>query len=88
MFTSANIEAVKKSFSSFGASAINQHYIGKSEQDVESFLVDVILKEKDKMKNQRHNFYTKYLEIKNGVSSAKNVIDDINKQLKLDLNHA
>lgn len=83
MFTSKEINSIKKSFSPFGTLAIEQHYIGKSIHDIEQFIKDVVIDGKDTMREQRNHFCFERLDISNGISVANNILSEIKKQLNI-----
>ena len=60
----------------FDKMAFNLHYKGRCEDDIESFINNVI-KGIDKMKNERLKFYDDYLIPPNGTSASDNIIHAI-----------
>lgn len=64
-----------------GRIAYNAHYHGRSREDVERFLEEVVLGGNDPMKAERERFYEKYLLPPNGRSAAQNILDEIERGL-------
>jgi CDP-glycerol glycerophosphotransferase (TagB/SpsB family) len=64
--------------SDFGKKAFNMHYKGSSNSEIENFIKNVVMENDDPMKNKRHEFYTKYLEVNNGVMVSTKIWDYIN----------
>ena len=60
----------------FGKKAFNIHYLGRCEDDIESFVINV-LQGKDIMKKEREKFYNDYLIPPNGKSASENIINAI-----------
>lgn len=60
--------------------AYDCHYEGKNENDIISFINDIVLKGKDTKQEMRVSFYNKYLKPPYGESVAQNIINDIKEQ--------
>lgn len=83
MYLCHDIEEVKKTKNEVGKAALDVHYIGKSEEDIVKFIEDVVLKDKDPMKEQREDFFNKNLLPPNGKTVAQNTMDEIMKSLDI-----
>lgn len=70
-------KSVKDRFNEFGKLALDIHYHANNERDIIEFLESVVCDEKDIKKNERLDFYKKYLVPPNGKSASKNIFDDI-----------
>lgn len=57
------------------------YYKGYSEEDIESFLKNVVIGGNDNMLEKRDAFYKKYILPPNGRLAAENIIDDLLKSL-------
>lgn len=66
----------EKDMNEFGRMAFDLHYKGRSEEDIESFINDVI-DGRDEMKEVREKFYNDYLLPPNGLSASDNIIKAI-----------
>lgn len=83
MYVSQDIALSKKYGNDFSKMAYDQHYIGKTYEDIERFIVEVVLEGNDTMKSSRDEFYSKFLLPPNGRSVADNTYDDIVKSIGL-----
>jgi len=83
MFMSKDFNNVRKNADDFGLRCLDLHHVGKSIEDAERFITDVILAEKDSMKNQREEFFSEHLLPPNGKTVAENIYDDMVKSLGL-----
>jgi CDP-glycerol glycerophosphotransferase (TagB/SpsB family) len=83
MYVSQNIALSKKYGNDFSKMAYDQHYIGKTYDDIERFIVEVVLEGNDTMKSSRDEFYCKFMLPPNGRSVADNTYDDIVKSIGL-----
>lgn len=57
--------------------ALKSYTIGYSQADIESFILDCVLGNKDPMRVIRHNFVAEYLTPPNSLSAADNIIKTI-----------
>lgn len=64
-------------FSHMGIEALKCYTMGHSEADIESFILDCVLGNKDPMRVIRHNFVAEYLTPPNSLSAADNIIKTI-----------
>ena len=61
---------------SYSREAFNLHYFGRSDSDIEAFIVDV-LNGVDPYRDPREKYYEKYLSPINGKSACDNIINAI-----------
>lgn len=71
MFVCQDLEAYKCMLNNFGKKALDMHYIGKTEQDIISFIEEKVLMGNDPMKPQRDVFYKQYLVPSHKMSVAE-----------------
>ena len=64
-----------------GLKAYASHYQGKTMEEIEHFLIEVVLNGNDPMKLQREQIYKEVLLPPNGCSVAENIINEIKKEL-------
>lgn len=86
MFTTNNMNAIRKGADDFGLKCLDLHYVGKSVSDIRSFIEDVVLNENDIMKSEREEFYNNYLIPPNGRTVADNIYYDLIETLGLSTN--
>ena len=75
MFITNNYEEHLEGKSEFGKLAMEQHYIGKDQEDIIQFIENVVLKGNDPMKAGREDFFKQYLFPPNGKTVAQNTMD-------------
>lgn len=75
MFITNNYEEHLEGKSEFGKLAMEQHYIGKDQEDIIQFIENVVLKGNDPMKAGREDFFKQYLLPPNGKTVAQNTMD-------------
>ena len=75
MFVSKHIEGHKMTLGNFGKKAIDMHYIGTNIEEIRSFIENVVLEGNDTMREERSNFYQKYLLPPNGKTAAQNTLN-------------
>lgn len=83
MYISQDIALSKKYGNEFSRMAYDQHYIGKTYDDILHFINDVVLAGNDVMKSSREDFYNNYLLPPNDRSVADNTYHDIVESLQL-----
>ncbi len=66
-----------------GKKAFAAHYHGVSAEDIEKFITDVVVNDKDTMQSVRNEFYQNILVPPNGKTVAENIIDEISKALNI-----
>ena len=64
-----------------GKAAFNSHYHGLCKEDIENFILDVVISGNDIMKEKRKEFFDENLLPPNGCSVAENIINEIKKEL-------
>lgn len=77
LFLTSNKSHLLSKLSKLGEDALNAHYFGKGIDDIEHFLLDVVLDGKDNMAETRKKVYSEYLLPPNGKSAAENIFDDL-----------
>lgn len=65
-----------------GKRAYHCHYHGTTIEDVRNFIDEVVLRGDDSMKPQREQFHNEVLLPPNGLTVAKNIINEIKKELR------
>ena len=60
----------------FGKRCFEQHYLGQSETEIESF-IKAVIREEDVKKEERELFYQNYLMPSNGKTACENIIEAI-----------
>lgn len=83
MYISQNINAYKSTLNEFGKKAIDLNYIGSSEKDITNFIEDIVLNGNDRLKEEREQFYNKYLLPPHNKSVAEYTYNHIITSLKL-----
>lgn len=73
----------EKNMNEMGKEAFHSHYIGLSIEDIERFIVDVVINGNDSMREKRERFFNENLLPPNGVSVAENIINEISKTLEI-----
>lgn len=81
MFISQDIDAYKNMLNDFGKITIDMHYIGKTENDIRQFIKNQVLQTIDPMKEQREDFFNKYLIPSHKLSVAEYTYQTIIKSL-------
>lgn len=82
MFMTKDIDYIRKNADDFGTECINRHYIGSSPEDAEHFIKDVILGNRDDLKDSRNAFFDRYLKPKDGRTVAENIYNDLKNSLR------
>lgn len=82
-FVSIDIEEIKSDHSKFGCAALDQHYIVKNEDDVLSFITQVVLAGNDSKKEQRTEFFENILKPNVTGTTSEFIVNDIKKSLGL-----
>ena len=77
LFTATDLEPITRSLNEFGQAAIQAHYQGEKNEDILSFLDQVVLKGQDTMADQRHVFYHQFLLPPGGKSVAENIYQNL-----------
>jgi len=79
LFTFSDLN-VRERFNEFGKLALEQHYHAYNENDILAY-INRVCDEEDIKKNDRKEFYNKYLIPPNGKSASENIYEDICKSL-------
>ena len=64
-------------FNDFGIMSFEQHYHGRTREDIEHFIEDVVLAGNDPMKESRERFFEQYLGPYNGALPSENIMKTI-----------
>ena len=75
LYVATDFERQVEEKNEFGRLAMRQHYVGTCEQDIISFIEDVVLAGNDPMKEGRLQFKKDYLLPPNGRTVAENTMD-------------
>jgi hypothetical protein len=81
MFITDKLDLMKAEADNFAKQVYDCYYIGKSEKDIEDFIVNVVLKDIDPLREARNNIYDKYLKPPCQTSVAQKTVDDLYKSL-------
>lgn len=81
MYIAHDIEAQLADKNNLGKMALQQHYIGRSKEDIMSFIENVVIAGSDPMKAERQQFKKDYLLPPNGKSVAENTLNVLVKAL-------
>lgn len=82
-FVSKDIDCLKLEHSKFGCDVLDQHYIVGNEEQVMTFVNQVVLDGKDIQKEQRTRFYETILKPNITGTTSKFIVDNIKKSLKI-----
>lgn len=83
MFMSREFERICQSADVFGNRCLNLHEVGKSIEDVEYFINDIILTGNDPKREERDRFFNECLLPPGGKTVAQNIYDDLVQSLGL-----
>ena len=81
MYVADNFEKQVEAMADFGKLAMQQHYVGKTEEDIVDFIEKRVLGNDDPIKQQRLEFVQEYLIPPNGKTVAQNTMDIFIKEL-------
>ncbi len=76
MYLIKNDDFISK-FSTFGLMSFNNHYHGRTEDDVRNFIESVVINGNDTMHEQREDFFNKYLAPNGGKMPSERIIETI-----------
>jgi hypothetical protein len=76
-----NDEAVEDRMNEIGKEAITKLYIGKSENDIEKFITDIIINGNDPMKNVRNDFFNSVIKPPNKKVASENIYNTIRSEI-------
>lgn len=80
-FTVSDLASLKEDHSDFGRMALDQHYIVGNEEEVLSFIEDVVLGGSDTMAQQRTAFFETVLRPNVNGKTSQFIVEDIKKSL-------
>lgn len=80
-FVTKDLQKLKDDHSEFGHAALSQHYIAQNEEDVYSFINDVVLGGKDTMLSQRTEFFENVLRPHSSSSTSEFIVNDMKQSL-------
>ncbi len=83
IFMSKDMNTVRGMADDFGNRCLDMHYIGNDSSDVENFIKEIVIGEKDPMSKKRTAFKKDMLTPPNGKSVAFNIYTDILQSLGL-----
>ena len=69
-------------FNDFGIMSFEQHYHGRTQEDIEHFIDEVVLDGNDPMKEGRERFYKEYLGPYKGALPSENIMKTIENLIK------
>lgn len=75
-------QKMEESLNELGRAGLEVHYRALSKNDIEDFIRQVVLEEKDPMKATRQQFFNDYLAPKNALLPSKIIIDEILKDIE------
>ena len=81
MYVANNFNEQISTKGELGQLAMLQHYVGKTHDDIISFIEDVVIGGNDPMKCGREEFYRKYLIPPHGKTVAENTVNILLKEL-------
>ena len=81
MFTSHNPASLTAGLTVLGEQAILAHYQGTTEDEIESFLNNVVIEGNDPMKQLRNDFRAKYLTPPDSGNVAENIYQELVKSI-------
>ena len=83
MFISTDYNSLLYDKNEFGKLAMNMHYMGKSREDIVTFIENVVLKGNDPMLKQRQDFRDNYLLPPNGKTVTENMLEVLLNSLNI-----
>lgn len=82
LFITENLEEVKKNANDFGIKCIDNHYMAFSCDQVEKFILDVVINGFDPKKEERNRFRREHLIPPEGETAAGNMYQEILRRIK------
>lgn len=82
-FVSKDITALKSELSDFGEDVLSQHYLLENQEDVVTYIEDVVLGGNDSLLFSRTGFFSEVLMPKATGSTSEIIVNDIKKSLKM-----
>lgn len=80
MYLCSETDMTRK-FNEFGINSFNCHYHGRTKEDIERFLKDVVLEGKDPLKPARDQFFEDYLKPKDGLLPSQKIIQVLEEMI-------
>lgn len=77
LFTARDIECIREPLNELGRAALDAHYFAHTESEIRQFIDHVVLDGEDTKKEDREQFFQKYLLPPNGKTVAFNIYDNI-----------
>lgn len=74
---------MESEFCPFGIESYRKHYHGSSKEDIERFIVDVVITENDTMFDAREQMINRYLLPPDGKFASEKIIDFIEKKIAI-----
>ena len=81
MFVTRDIERAKSYVNEPGKRAYDAHYVGKTLDDVQNFVDQVVLGGNDTKQTDRQQFFSSFLEEADGLTVAQHIYDDMVRSL-------
>lgn len=81
LFITKDISVIRDDSCVFGNKCLDMHYVAKETNDIIDFIEKVVLEDNDILRNNRDEFFTKYLLPPNGMLTSENVYNDIVKSI-------
>lgn len=82
-FVTSTLEGLFSKYSSMGVEALKQHYLVTTEDEIISFIEDVVLGGKDTKQEQRTRFFNTQLAFNQSMTTSQFVVQDIMNGLGL-----
>ncbi len=76
-----NDDFVFERFNDVGKMALSNHYIGKCSDDIENFVLNVIIGGNDHMKNDRIDFFNSVIKPPNNITASENIFNHLKSEL-------
>jgi len=76
-----NDESVEDRMNEIGKEAITKLYIGKTKNDIEKFILDVIINGDDPMKNERNKFFNSVIKPPHNKMASNNIYNNIRSEI-------
>lgn len=83
IYTTSHLQDVKNVQTEFGQKCLDLHYLGTTENEIKSFIENIVLNGKDSLKNARESFVRENLLPPHGSSVAENIYESICKSLSI-----
>lgn len=77
MFVTHNEKSAQDDLCEFGQKCFGLHSVGHNKDEIIRFIEDVVLKGKDEKRHEREEFFNQYLVPPNGMTTARNIYNDM-----------